>query len=135
MVPGPPIPASAASRHEATHLPELDGLRGLSILAVLAAHMLPLGPKWLGLNAMSGMIGMSLFFGLSGFLIVRFLHEKPDPLDFFARRVARIAPLVFVVSVCYALLLEQRPDTFVGANLYVLNYWHSALSPATCASN
>ena len=31
-------------------LPVLDGLRAISILLVLAAHTLPLGPKILGLN-------------------------------------------------------------------------------------
>lgn len=120
-----------AKRTGLAHLGPLDGFRGLSILAVLAAHMLPLGPKQWQFNAMSGVIGMSVFFALSGFLIVRFLHVRPEPRQFFARRIARIAPLILLVSAAYALVLEGRPDTFIAANLYILNYWHSALSPAT----
>jgi peptidoglycan/LPS O-acetylase OafA/YrhL len=41
---------------------ELDGLRAISILLVLSAHMLHLGSKFLHLNDMSGAMGMSLFF-------------------------------------------------------------------------
>lgn len=109
----------------------LDGFRALSILAVLAAHMLPLGPEFLKLNVMSGAMGMSVFFALSGFLIARFLIVNPDPLIFFVRRFARIVPLVLIVSFAYAILLEGRVDTFLGANLYILNYWVSAISPST----
>ena len=125
------VHGGAAPRPGLSHLAPLDGFRGLSILAVLAGHMLPLGPTDLRLNALSNLAGMSLFFALSGFLIVRFLHERPDPRIFFARRIARVAPLVLVVSAAYALALEGRPDTFLAANLYVLNYWHAAVTPAT----
>jgi peptidoglycan/LPS O-acetylase OafA/YrhL len=38
------------SKIQATRLPSLDGLRAISILLVLSAHMLPLGPKVLALN-------------------------------------------------------------------------------------
>lgn len=126
-----PADGPARARTGLAHLGDLDGFRGLSILAVLAAHMLPLGPSSLQINSMSGVMGMSIFFTLSGFLIVRFLHERPDPRVFFIRRIARIAPLLFVVSVAYALILEGRPDTFLAANLYLLNYWHAATSAAT----
>ena len=45
-----------------THLPVLDGWRGISISCVLAGHMLPLGPKVLGLNGMVATAGMSAVF-------------------------------------------------------------------------
>ena len=54
----------------------LDGWRALSILLVLAAHLLPLGPKSLGLNDAVAPMGMALFFTLSGFLITRFLAAE-----------------------------------------------------------
>ncbi|MCF2906657.1 acyltransferase [Octadecabacter sp. CECT 8868] len=114
-----------------SHLPDLDGFRGLSILAVLAAHMLPLGPKSWMLNSVAGHIGMSIFFALSGFLICRFLWEKQDVPTFFVRRIARIAPLVMLVSFIYCILLEGRVDSFIIINLYAQNYWTSALTPAT----
>jgi peptidoglycan/LPS O-acetylase OafA/YrhL len=61
-------------------LPVLDGLRAISILLVLAAHMLPLGPKVLRLNETAGPMGMSLFFALSGFLITSGLRENAETI-------------------------------------------------------
>ena len=88
-----------AGRRGTAHFPELDGFRGLSILAVLAAHMLPLGPEvWRG-NSTAGYMGMSVFFALSGFLISRFLWNSQDVGKFFVRRCARILPLVLLVSI------------------------------------
>lgn len=76
-------------------LPALDGLRAGSILLVLAGHLLPLGPKSWQLNASAGLMGMALFFALSGFLIVRFLAEGMALGDFALRRLARIVPLAW----------------------------------------
>jgi peptidoglycan/LPS O-acetylase OafA/YrhL len=71
----------------------LDGWRGISILCVLAAHLLPLGPKAWQLNATAGPMGMALFFTLSGFLITHFLLNHAGVLDFLIRRFFRIVPL------------------------------------------
>lgn len=92
----------AAPRHEKktdARLPVLDGWRALSILIVLACHMLPLGPKAWQLYVSAGMLGMSLFFTLSGFLITSTLHAHRDIGDFFIRRGFRILPLAFVYFV------------------------------------
>lgn len=78
------------------HLKVLDGWRGISILCVLAAHLLPVGPKSLQLNAMFGLLGMALFFTLSGFLITSFLLKNPSTLDFLVRRFFRIIPLAWL---------------------------------------
>lgn len=84
-------------------LPVLDGWRAVSILLVLAAHMLPVGPKFLKLNGAAGSMGMALFFTLSGFLIVRFLAEGMSIGSFAARRLTRIVPLswtaIFLLTV------------------------------------
>lgn len=105
-----------------SYIPELDGVRAISILLVLAAHMLPVGPSYLQLNAASGLMGMSLFFCLSGFLITRFLHDSPRIGDFLIRRLARIVPLLVLYAVIVAILIFGRWDTFVGTMLFVLNY-------------
>lgn len=76
-------------------IPALDGLRAASILLVLAGHLLPLGPKALHLNSSAGLMGMALFFALSGFLIVRFLAEGMALSDFAIRRLARNVPLAW----------------------------------------
>lgn len=131
QAPAPVAPeAAGVVSANPAHLPDLDGFRALSILAVLAAHMLPLGPSAWQLNSLSGYAGMSVFFALSGFLICRFLWEQGDVPTFFVRRIARIAPLVFLVSVVYCLLLEGRVDSFIAVNLYIQNYWTTALNPS-----
>lgn len=85
----------------------LDGWRGISILLVLAGHMLPLGPKWLELNSMAAAAGLSIFFCLSGFLIVSMLLRNSSVLSFFIRRLFRILPLAWLVLL--AMLMVQQP--------------------------
>src|SRR5437667_9931257 len=85
--------------------PILDGLRAISILLVLADHLLPLGPKILQLNATAGSMGMSLFFALSGFLITSGLIKNPNISEFMARRLARILPLAYVYTMVVFLVL------------------------------
>jgi len=82
----------------------LDGWRALSILMVIAGHWLPLGPKWLELNAAVAAGGMAIFFTLSGFLITRFLLERQEVGAFLIRRVLRILPLAWAAMVGLALV-------------------------------
>ena len=100
----------AANVPEQSHLRVLDGWRGISILCVLAAHLLPLGPKPLHLNETVGPMGMALFFTLSGFLITRFLLEHDSVLDFLIRRFFRIAPLAWV-SMAIVLWMAAAPTS------------------------
>lgn len=76
--------------------PVLDGWRGISILIVLAAHLLPLGPGSWSLNHTAGLLGMSLFFTLSGFLITLSLIYRPWVRPFLIRRICRILPLAWL---------------------------------------
>jgi peptidoglycan/LPS O-acetylase OafA/YrhL len=90
----------------------LDGWRALSIILVLAAHLLPLGPKSLRLNEAVAAMGMALFFTLSGFLITRFLAaEHASVRVFVVRRFFRIVPLSWLVCLI-VLPLNRAP---VGA--------------------
>src|SRR5579863_1083369 len=81
--------------HAPHRLPVLDGWRGISILCVLAGHLLPLGFKRLQLNATIATTGMTLFFVLSGFLIVSMLVRNDNVASFLIRRVCRILPLAW----------------------------------------
>lgn len=80
-----------------SYRPDIDGLRALSILSVLAFHIhLPI--------LKSGFVGVDIFFVISGFLITRILllegvvHNRISLLGFWARRVKRLSPaLLFVV--------------------------------------
>ena len=93
------------------NLPVLDGLRAISILLVLACHLLPLGPKTLRLNETAGAMGMSLFFALSGFLIASGLIKNPSVHEFLARRLARILPLAYVYTAIVFLGFHLRPES------------------------
>lgn len=109
---------------EARHrLAVLDGWRGISILLVLGAHLLPLSPKSWRFNEMAGPMGMALFFTLSGFLITRFLLEHDSIVDFLIRRFFRIVPLAWL-SLLVALPLAAAP-----ASAYLPNFLFYANLP------
>jgi peptidoglycan/LPS O-acetylase OafA/YrhL len=102
-------------------LPVLDGWRGISILCVLAGHMLPLGPKVLQFNAMVATTGMSLFFILSGFLIVSMLVRNPNVLPFIVRRVFRIVPLAWAYIIVAFLIHGADFDQWRANLLFYAN--------------
>lgn len=109
----------------------LDGWRGISILAVLACHLLPLGPKSLRLNDSAGLFGMALFFTLSGFLITRFLLRGASVPDFLIRRLCRILPLAWI-ALLVGLWMQGAPDSAYLPNfLFFANYPPFWLLPAT----
>lgn len=79
-----------------THHRGLDGLRGVAVLMVLVFHS---GLGWLP----GGFLGVSLFFTLSGYLIVDLLLTEGertgriDLVSFWGRRLRRLAPASIVV--------------------------------------
>ena len=113
-----PISTSGTS---ADHLAVLDGWRGISILLVLAAHLLPLGPKSWKLNEMAGPMGMALFFTLSGFLITRFLLRDSGLLDFLSRRFFRIVPLAWMTLTLIVISFEVPTDFYFPNYLFYAN--------------
>lgn len=99
--------ATPAARVSLGYLPALDGLRGVSILAVLGRHS-----GWLG----GGYLGVDVFFALSGFLITSLLIEEYARAGtitlrlFYARRALRLLPaLVVLIVVCTGTLLATGP--------------------------
>jgi peptidoglycan/LPS O-acetylase OafA/YrhL len=81
--------------------PELDGLRGAAVLAVMAFHArVPFIP--------GGFVGVDVFFVLSGFLVTKVLvdamHLPTSALmsQFYAKRAIRILPglLALVLAFC-----------------------------------
>jgi peptidoglycan/LPS O-acetylase OafA/YrhL len=113
------------------HFAGLDGIRGLAILMVMAIHFLGvLSPRSLGERlvvkaAGFGMLGVDLFFVLSGFLITGLLLEskgEPRPFrNFYARRILRIFPLYFgVLIVCFLLipLVARLPPSLEAARTH-----------------
>ncbi|MBC7482178.1 MAG: acyltransferase [Rhizobacter sp.] len=99
----------------------LDGWRGISILLVLAAHLLPIGPKALQLNEAVGVVGMALFFTLSGFLITSFLLRHESVVDFLIRRVFRIVPLAWLYLALALFFVGAAADTYPPSFLFYAN--------------
>ena len=81
-----------------SYMPGLDGLRTLAVFAVIAYH---LGLSW----APGGLLGVNLFFVLSGYLITNILQVQWDHSgkinlkDFWLRRAKRLLPALFVMLV------------------------------------
>ncbi len=97
----------AESLHSQTHVPALDGLRGIAILLVVIYHSVRYG----GMQPIAtldqifftlgrvGWSGVDLFFVLSGFLITGILYDAKGEdryfRHFYARRILRIFPLYY----------------------------------------
>lgn len=90
----------------------LDGWRGISILLVLAAHLLPLGPKSWGLNFATGVLGMVIFFILSGFLITSILLTDISVPEFLTRRFFRVIPLAWLYFTVVLLFWSASPRSW-----------------------
>lgn len=112
------------------HRPELDGVRGISILLVLMLH---LGFSFIR----GGFLGVDIFFVLSGFLITSLLVQEANTRGsislkkFYIRRALRLGPAVFAFMLgtgIYALMFlnhEQARLTYQGILLtlsYVSNW-------------
>jgi peptidoglycan/LPS O-acetylase OafA/YrhL len=107
------------SERQPRHFPlsyraEIDGLRGLSVLAVVTYHAAPdLLP--------AGFLGVDIFFVISGFLITSLLWReagegKISLLGFYARRIRRIVPalLAMLAAACVAASVLLLPSDLMG---------------------
>ncbi len=120
-------------RSDQKYLPGLDGLRALAVAAVVAYH---LDFGW----AQGGLLGVGVFFTLSGYLITDILlghWDKKGRLglrDFWLRRARRLLPALFVMLLVVAIWVNTldraelpgfRGDVVASA-LYVSNWWYIA---------
>ncbi len=84
--------------------PDLDGLRAIAVLSVVAFHAFPNLVR-------GGFVGVDVFFVISGFLISSIILASLDSgrfsfLEFYARRIRRIFPalaLVLLSALCLGL--------------------------------
>jgi peptidoglycan/LPS O-acetylase OafA/YrhL len=113
-----------------THIPAIDGLRALAVVAVVLYH---LGIDWIP----GGFLGVDLFFVISGYVITRLILdsiESANGLDireFYAARVRRLLPgllvLLIVTCVLMALFAPDSIRRFLSDIPFVLsgtNNWH-----------
>jgi peptidoglycan/LPS O-acetylase OafA/YrhL len=113
-----------------TYMPSLDGIRALSVLAVIIYHA---NKMWLP----GGFLGVEVFFVISGYLITLLLlaeSEKNGSIslkEFWWRRARRLLPALWVVVlgvVVFAALFQRemlgtlRGDV-VAALLYGFNWF------------
>ena len=105
--------------------PDIEGLRGVAVLAVVAYHAFP------GLLP-GGFLGVDIFFVISGFLITQLLCREMgatghiDFVEFWARRIRRIAPAAATVLLAVALVGFCVPD--VGGRQFGRDVSAAALS-------
>jgi peptidoglycan/LPS O-acetylase OafA/YrhL len=99
----------------------LDGLRCLSIVAVVAYHVAASHGGLIG----RGYLGVALFFAISGFLITTLLLRERDKVGqislrgFFARRALRIFPLYYTVLGLYtAVVFLAEKDAVVRGDFF-----------------
>jgi peptidoglycan/LPS O-acetylase OafA/YrhL len=92
------VPATASS-HSAfgpdKYRADIDGLRGIAVLAVVAYHAFPRVVR-------GGFVGVDVFFVISGFLISSILYSRHlqgrfSFVDFYDRRIRRIFPALIVM--------------------------------------
>ncbi len=122
-----PRPVEKGSRYMAG----IDGLRAIAVLAVIAYH-LNLG--W----ASGGLLGVGVFFVLSGYLITNLLvaewdrYGRIDFKNFWFRRARRLLPALFImlaVVISWVTLFKPgeiaslRGDALAAA-LYFSNWWY-----------
>ncbi|WP_229054267.1 acyltransferase family protein [Aeromicrobium sp. Leaf350] len=103
-----------------SHLPGLDGLRGVAVLLVLAYHAFPS-------RLPGGFAGVDVFFVLSGFLITTLLlrekneHGRVQLGRFWVRRIRRLVPaLLAMLVVVTGLTVLVGNDTGAGLRSQVL---------------
>jgi peptidoglycan/LPS O-acetylase OafA/YrhL len=101
------------------HFPELDGIRGIAIFAVMALHFIAsqvqVAQSEIERLAVAitgyGMWGVDLFFVLSGYLITGLLADSRESRKYFSsfymRRTLRIFPLYYGVLLVLVILIPQ----------------------------
>lgn len=88
-----------------SHIASIDGLRAISVLAVIAYHYLPEFKS-------AGYMGVDVFFVISGFVITASIanYDTPQSLkafavEFYLRRFKRLLPALFAVVIFTSILV------------------------------
>jgi peptidoglycan/LPS O-acetylase OafA/YrhL len=133
-VPVMPRPADAAPpSSRMRYVPGLDGLRAISVTAVLLYHA---DVTWMP----GGFLGVDVFFAISGYLITSLLlaefrnRGNVNIGQFYLRRARRLLPALFLVLACVSLFaviflpdeVEALRGDVMAALGYVTNWWQIA---------
>ena len=124
------------------HVPALDGLRGVAILAVMLFHLITAcgygSDAWVTRKIIGLTVGLwsgvDLFFALSGFLITGILLRARDQpsyfKNFYMRRALRIFPLYYAALIAIFVVLPYFVviDTPAVQRVYDAQGWLWAYS-------
>jgi peptidoglycan/LPS O-acetylase OafA/YrhL len=129
-----PVPRSSTR-----NIPSLDGLRAISIMLVITSHIQWALPGALSRSAWVnwhyyGVLGVTVFFVISGYLITNLLLKELDTTGsirlkhFYIRRAFRIFPAFYVylafIGVLWSMgLVQQTLGSYVAAITYTWNYY------------
>jgi hypothetical protein len=121
-----------------SHIPALDGLRGVAVLLVVQYHITIYGgfqpasllERVVYVTSRAGWSGVDLFFVLSGFLITRILYASKGSEYFFRhfyiRRALRIFPLYYATLAVFFLagpLVFPADESFQRLQSVQAWYW------------
>ena len=90
-----PLPAIDKQLSHPKYRPDIDGLRAIAVLSVVAFHAFPS-------LIQGGFVGVDVFFVISGFLISSIIFGSLEKnsfsfVDFYSRRVNRIFPALLIM--------------------------------------
>lgn len=105
---------------------DIQGLRAIAILLVIAAHFGIPGFSW-------GFVGVDIFFVISGYLITGLIYQEQkitnqfSYINFYARRIRRLLPGMFlmigvVLFTCYFLLAPQEQMKLGEATPFAISW-------------
>jgi peptidoglycan/LPS O-acetylase OafA/YrhL len=109
--------ADGVQKKEAGFIPALEGLRGVAIVIVLISHCYP---PFSHFSWTMGMMGVTIFFVLSGYLITGILLHmqkgtRPNTehmILFFANRTVRLAPALLLCAITTIFLWINQGRSF-----------------------
>ncbi len=107
------------------YIPSLDGLRAFAILFVLMAHVnFELNNQHIAGIFMGGVLGVRVFFAISGFLITTLLLKEKvitkgiSLKKFYTRRFLRILP-VYLLAILVIFILDQVFSLHIATRFFV----------------
>jgi len=111
-------------------------LRFVAATAVVVFHAIATGKAYLGVSGDStlfkifeyGHYGVDLFFVISGFIITYATERSnPSPLQFLRRRVERIIPVYWFLTLLIVTLALLMPQVFRGTNWLDIHHLATSL--------
>lgn len=132
---------STNSEIQNNYIKGIDGLRAIAVLMVFAYHLkLPF--------AKGGLLGVTVFFVISGFLITRILVSEIESTDtinlknFWIKRIRRLLPavltmaavLIFATAVFNRVLFTKACQDLASA-VFCYNNWHQIFNQVSYFEN